>query len=46
MYFGPQFIYGLLESEPNMVMAETEYVSKQIKRQVTVESRQFWRGIY
>lgn len=41
MYCGPQFIYGLLESEPNTVMAETEYVRKQIKRQVTVGSKQF-----
>jgi len=41
MYFGPQIIYHLLESEPNVVVAETGYVRKHIKRQVTVESGQF-----
>lgn len=29
MSFGPQFISGLPESEPNTVMAEIEYVRKQ-----------------
>lgn len=41
MSSGPWFISGLLESEPNTVMAEIEYVRKQSRSQVTVENRQF-----